>query len=89
MREIVDDAPDEEEAGGDLHEGCEEGCADDAWEEKQGLAYSMYGGCWVKARRLAGCVVGPVLFLFLRPTLTMLIPTVLSLVSNLILQTGH
>jgi hypothetical protein len=26
----VDDAPDEEEAGGDLHEGCEEGGADDA-----------------------------------------------------------
>jgi len=28
--EGVDDAPDQEDAAGDLHEGCEEGCADDA-----------------------------------------------------------
>ena len=36
VREVVDDAPDEEEAGGDLHDGREDGGAHNACDDKEG-----------------------------------------------------
>lgn len=61
VRVEEEDAPDEEEARGDLHEGCEEGRADDSWcfvDVSVGRCESEDDDCWLTeegVQNLHGC----------------------------------